>query len=313
MASGGRRVVAAVAVAAAAIAAMAAAVAGVATSASAATAATAAAAGGGSSLAGRADRQALVKLLAALSAANTRLTRPDAYGTSDGAGGRGGMRGRTNATAGRPALVVSLHGLGSSGAHAVEGLVDDLPESTAAYTSIIGPSAGTDRAGNERSWFPIGAISVGTVPTADVAAGAAADLAAAADRIDAVIAAAASRGGVPRSRVVVAGFSQGAAAAIDYVAAGRAAGVAGVVVWGGWLPRPAAPAAAAAAAGVRVAVLHGRYDWLVPPAAAARAAAALRRAGARVSVRHYAAGHFLGNHGPAEAAIAAFVRAAVPP
>lgn len=310
MAPVGRRVVAAAAAVAAAIAAMAAAT-GV-EGASLATAAVAVAPADAGSLADRSERQTFVKILAALSAANTRLTRPGAYGVSDGAGGPGGMRTRSNAAARRPAVVVSLHGLGSSGAHAVESRLDDLPASTTAYTSIIGPSTGTDSASNERSWFPIGDVSLGTVPTADLSAGAADDLATAADRIDAVIAAAAARGGVTRSRVVVTGFSQGAATAMDYVATGRAAGLAGVVVWGGWLPRPDATVPGSAE-GVRVAILHGRRDWLVPAVAVTRAAAAFRRAGAQVMVRRFQADHFLANHPPAEEAIAEFVRAMVPP
>lgn len=262
------------------------------------------------------DRQRLVKLFAAISAASTWFTRPDNYGVTDGAGGVGGTFPRTGTTlvggaVGRPAAVVTLHGLGGSGASAVDRLREDLAADTLAYTSLYGPSTGTDAAGTYRSWFPIGSVRAGQVPAADGPAGAAADLAVAAARIDRVIAAT----GVPRERVVLVGFSQGAATVIDYVLAGRARGLAGVLLSAGWVPRPARAAAAgpAAAAGVRVAVAHGRWDWLVPVRSAERVAAALRSAGATVGVTRYWDDHFFSDHAPAEADLAAFVRSVVPP
>ncbi|KAK1863825.1 hypothetical protein I4F81_006379 [Pyropia yezoensis] len=259
------------------------------------------------------DRQRLVKLFAALSAAATWLTRPDVYGVTDGAGGAGGTFPRAGPLdAGRPAAVVTLHGLGGSGAHAVDRLREDLTAPTLRYTSLYGPSTGTDGAGTYRSWFPIGSVRLNQVPAADGPAGAAADLAAAAARIDRVIAAT----GVPRGRVVLVGFSQGAATAIDYVLAGRAKGLAGIMLSAGWVPRPkraATATAAAAAAGLRVAIAHGRWDWLVPVRAAERVAAALRAAGATVGVTRYSDDHFFSDHPPAEEALAAFVRSVVPP
>lgn len=255
------------------------------------------------------DRQRLVKIFAAISAASTWFTRPSDYGVTDGAGGAGGVFSRTKPGSGRPAAVVTLHGLGGSGAHAVDRLREDLGDATLRYTSLYGPSTGTDRAGTYRSWFPIGAVGLGKVPQSDGPAGAAADLATAAARIDRVIAAT----GVPRGRVVLVGFSQGAATLIDYVLGGHARGVAGVLLSAGWVPRPARAADAAAAAGVRVAIAHGRWDWLVPVRAARRVAAALRSAGATVAVTRYWDDHFFSDHAPAEAAMAAFVRSVVPP
>ncbi|GAB0497116.1 hypothetical protein MMPV_008439 [Pyropia vietnamensis] len=255
------------------------------------------------------DRQRLAKLFAAISATKTWFTRPDDYGVSDGAGGIGGVYSRTNAGAGRPAAVVSLHGLGSSGAHAVDGLREDLPAATLAYTSLYGPSAGLDSAGTFRSWFPIGSVGLGKVPAADESAGAGVDLAAAAARIDRVIAAT----GVPRGRVVLVGFSQGAATVIDYVLDGRAKGLAGIVLSAGWVPRPARARPQSGATGIRVLIAHGRWDWLVPVRSAERVAKALRAAGATVGVRRYWDDHFFSDHAPFEQALAAFIRSVVPP
>lgn len=214
------------------------------------------------------DRQTLVKILAALSAAHTWLSGPGVYSTTDGAGGAGGTLMRWNPDAPRPAAVVTLHGLGGAGPNAVDSLRADLPSSTLSYTSLYGPSSGEDRGDNPRSWFPIGAVNLGTVPSSDHEAGADADLAAAADRVDKVVAAIVSRG-VPRDRVVLYGYSLGAATLSDYVLSGRAKGLAGVILIGGWMPRSrsAAGASPGGAAGMRVAILHGRLDGLVPPVA----------------------------------------------
>lgn len=254
------------------------------------------------------DRRQLVKLFAAISATKTWFTRPDDYGFSDGAGGVGGVYSRTKARAKWPAAVVTIHGLGSSGAHAVDRLREDLPAATLAYTSLYGPSAGTDAAGTYRSWFPIGSVGFGKVPASDGPAGAGADLAATVARIDRVIAAT----GVPRGRVVLVGFSQGAATVIDYILAGRAKGLAGVVLSAGWVPRPARARRPRGAAGLRVLIAHGRWDWLVPVRSAGRVAKALRAVGAKVSVRRYWDDHFFSDHAPFEKALAAFIQSAVP-
>jgi len=260
-----------------------------------------------------ADHWTLVKLTSALSSVLTWFTRPDAYGTEDGAGGAGGTLLRSYAKAARPAAIVTLHGLGGSGPHAVDALRKDLLRGTLTRTSLYGPSAGTDGAGNTRSWFPIGSVRAGRVPTADTSAGAAADLAAAAARIDAVVAAAVASG-VPRRRIVLVGFSLGAATVAEYVLAGRARGLAAVILSAGWRPRPAARVRPRAAAGVRVFVRHGGRDWLIPPRAARPLAAALTSAGANVtSVIYPRADHFLNDHGAAEEGMATFVAKVLPP
>lgn len=260
-----------------------------------------------------ADHQTLVKLISTLTAALTWFTRPDAYGSKDGAGGRGGTLPRSIAKAARPAAIVTLHGLGGSGPHAVDALRKDLRPATLAYTSLYGPSAYTDRAGNARSWFPIGPVRAGRVPTADLSAGAAANLAAAAARIDAVVAAAVASG-VPRRRIVLVGFSLGAATVADYVLAGRAKGLSAVILSAGWRPRPAARVRPRAAAGVRVFIRHGGRDWLIPPRAAKPLAAALTAAGAKVTSVVYArANHFLNDHGAAEEGMDKFIAKVLPP
>jgi len=259
-----------------------------------------------------ADRQTLVSILAALSATYTELTNPAEFGTDDGGGAVGGTLNRTDAAAPRPAAVVTLHGLGGSGPKAVAALRDDVDAATLAYRSVYGPSAGTDGGGNPRSWFPIGAVPVGRVPTADAAAGAAADLAATADRVDAVVAAA-ERRGVPRARIVLAGYSLGAAAAADFALSGRAGGLAAVLVSGGWTPRPGRVVPPAAAAGVRVIVRHGRLDGLVPFRAATRLRDALAAAGAAVTLEAYPwAGHFLNEYGASEADLAPLLATLLP-
>ncbi|OSX73863.1 hypothetical protein BU14_0323s0007 [Porphyra umbilicalis] len=240
------------------------------------------------------------------------LTNPDELGAHDGGGGVGGTLNRTDAAAARPAAVVTLHGLGGSDPKAVAALRADVDAATLGYTSVYGPSAGTDGGGNPRSWFPIGSATVGRVPTADAGAGAAADLAATADRVDAVIAAAVRRG-VPRARIVLVGYSLGAAAAADYTLSGRADGLGAVVVSGGWTPRPGRVVPAGAAAGVRVVVRHGRLDVLVPFRAATRLRDALAAAGAAVTLEAYPwAGHFLNEYGAAEADLAPLLATLLP-
>lgn len=63
---------------------------------------------------------------------------------------------------------------------------------------------------------------------------------------------------------------------------------------------------------MRVAILHGRLDGLVPVKAAGTIADALQAVGARVEVSLSSAGHFLPAHRPAEKDMDAFVRDVVP-
>ncbi|OSX80409.1 hypothetical protein BU14_0052s0025 [Porphyra umbilicalis] len=101
-------------------------------------------------------------------------------------------------------------------------------------------------------------------------------------------------GRVPRARIVLFGYSLGAAAAADETLPGRAGEPGAVIVSGGRTPRPAWVVAAAAAAGGRVIVRRGRLDVLAPFRTAARLRDLLAAAGAAVTLEADTwAGHFL--------------------
>jgi phospholipase/carboxylesterase len=118
--------------------------------------------------------------------------------------------------------------------------------------------------------------------------------------------------GTPSSRVVLAGFSQGAALAL-YTALTVDTPVAAVAALSGYLPLPElfTREALGARASTRVFVAHGDADEVVEPAWGAQSAEHLRALGLDVSFHTY---HQLG-HGahPRELAdLSAFLASAVP-
>jgi phospholipase/carboxylesterase len=118
-----------------------------------------------------------------------------------------------------------------------------------------------------------------------------AGLSASAAAVEALITREADRG-VPRSRVVLAGFSQGGAVALT-VAMSATEPLAGVVALSTYLPISARLGAHAKgfAEHSRAFVAHGSYDPVVPPAAGELVATHLRAAGYPVEWHSYPMGH----------------------
>lgn len=98
--------------------------------------------------------------------------------------------------------------------------------------------------------------------------------------------------GVPPSRLVLAGFSQGAAVALA-TGLRREAGLAGVVALSGYLPLAGRNAVEATAAGRATPMFlgHGRQDPVVPPGLGSRSRDALRALGVTVDWHEYAMAH----------------------
>ena len=111
--------------------------------------------------------------------------------------------------------------------------------------------------------------------------------------VEAMIAAERARG-VPASRIVVAGFSQGGAMALD-VGLRHTERLAGVLCLSAYLARPDALEAVAANRPTPFLLCHGTHDMVVPPFLGQRSAEALRGAGLAVDWRTYPAAH--GLHG----------------
>ncbi len=110
-------------------------------------------------------------------------------------------------------------------------------------------------------------------------------------QVEALIAREALRG-VPASRVLLAGFSQGGAIALA-VALGRKTPLAGVVALSGYLPMAEQLAAAmpAAAATQPLFMAHGQHDPVVPFAAGQLSAQRLRSLGFHVDWHAYPMAH----------------------
>ena len=110
-------------------------------------------------------------------------------------------------------------------------------------------------------------------------------------QVDALIAREGERG-VPPSRLVLVGFSQGGAIAL---AAGlrREAGLAGIAALSTYLPLVTSTAAEATAAGKATPVFmaHGRHDPVVPASLGERSREALRHLGLAVEWRDYPMPH----------------------
>jgi phospholipase/carboxylesterase len=109
------------------------------------------------------------------------------------------------------------------------------------------------------------------------------------DRMDALIAREQERG-IARSRIVIAGFSQGGAVVWEYLVA-RAAGLAGAIVLSSFHPAGVRGASPAPPDSPPIFAAHGFYDPTVPLALGERTQAAFARAGYGVDWHRYPMAH----------------------
>ncbi len=170
------------------------------------------------------------------------------------------------------AVVILLHGWGARGDDLVplaRRLAKDRP------VRFVMPQAPRAREGGGRAWFDPRAGQ----ETAAQVAFARARLVELVKRIEAQ--------GVPRSRIVVAGFSQGAIMSLDLAIHGTQVAGVGVLsgtrlpIWG----------SLTAMKGTPVLVTHGEADRVLPFDAAQKLAEELVAAGARVTWRPFDGGH----------------------
>ena len=164
-------------------------------------------------------------------------------------------------------LAIFLHGVGAAGA--------DLAPLAEAWRrhfgfAVAAPDApeAFDLAAMGRQWFSVAGVT---------AANRAERVAAAASAFDAVVDAAIARAGTTAERTLLVGFSQGTIMALDAVARGR--GFAAVLGFSGRLAR----APGGSLAGVRVGLVHGTADGVIPVGDSAQARDVLAAAGAAVS------------------------------
>lgn len=172
-------------------------------------------------------------------------------------------------------LVIFLHGYGADGADLLglaEPLSEYLPD-----TMFMAPNAPERSAANPMGyqWFPIPWIDGSTEEQA------AQGMASSARALDAFLDSAAERTGIPASRTVLVGFSQGTMMSLD-VAPRRAEALAGIVGFSGRLIAPESLAAEAVSK-PPVLLVHGDRDEVVPPSSMPEAAEALRAAGFKVA------------------------------
>lgn len=184
------------------------------------------------------------------------------------------------------ASVVWMHGLGASG-HDFEPIV---PQLGLPHVRFVFPHA-TERAVTINggmvmpSWYDIRHLDFVRADREDEA-----QIHDATAQIEALIAREVGRG-VPTSRIVVAGFSQGAALAL-HVGHRHAERLAGVVCLSGYLVRPAAlHEGHPANADTPMIFHHGRFDDVVPPLAGRAAFEAFARDGRDVRWKDYSMGH----------------------
>lgn len=184
------------------------------------------------------------------------------------------------------ASVVWLHGLGASG----DDFVPIVPHLRLPHMRFVFPEAParpvTINAGYVMpSWYDIRSLGFGAAAREDEA-----QILASTAQIDALVAREVARG-VPASRVVLAGFSQGGALAL-HVGHRHPDTLAGILVLSAYLIRPDAldeghPANAA----TPMLFMHGRHDDVVPYEAGRLACARFTREGRDVRWRDYPMGH----------------------
>lgn len=191
--------------------------------------------------------------------------------------------------------VLWLHGLGADG-HDFAPIVPELVRADWPALRFVFPHAPVrpvtiNNGARMRAWYDI--VSLDSREMADRADGAGVDRSVA--QVEALIAREAARG-IPASRLVLAGFSQGGAVAL---AAGlrRTAPLAGLVALSSYLPLSSAALARlpeqtpAAATSQPLFMAHGQYDPVVPYAAGEASAARLRELGFALDWHAYPMAH----------------------
>ncbi|HEX5755854.1 MAG TPA: carboxylesterase [Arenimonas sp.] len=189
----------------------------------------------------------------------------------------------------RPAWsVIWLHGLGADG-HDFAPIVPELVRKDWPAIRFVFPHAPVrpvtiNGGARMRAWYDILNLSL------DQRADEAGVRESIAD-VDALIARERDRG-VPASRVLLAGFSQGAAIALA-TGLRREAGLAGIIALSGYLPMAATTAAEATAAGKATPVFlgHGSQDPMVPMSLGQRSRDLLKSLGIATTWRDYPMPH----------------------
>lgn len=188
---------------------------------------------------------------------------------------------------GKPvASVIWLHGLGADGNDFVP-LVPDLQLPPRLAVRFVFPHAPvrpvTLNGGMQmRAWFDIARLDFeGDWDSRGVARSV--------ERLDGLVAREMADG-VPRTRIIIAGFSQGGAVALEYLLR-HGAGLAGVVALSTFHPAGVRGAGRAGAGAPPLFGAHGRYDPVVPYALGERTLSAFARAGYAVSWHEYRMAH----------------------
>lgn len=201
--------------------------------------------------------------------------------------------------------VIWLHGLGASG-HDFEEVVPLLQRPDLRFVFPHAPFRPVTVNGGYvmRSWYDIRHLDFDAPDREDEG-----DVLAATAWVEALVAAEGARG-VPADRVVLVGFSQGAALAL-HTALRHPTRLAGLAVLSGYRIRPHADGEwHPANAHLPVLVHHGRFDDVVPPAAGDQVADRLRAAGHPVRHATFPMAHALCE--PQVAALAAWLSEQVP-
>ena len=188
--------------------------------------------------------------------------------------------------------VVWLHGLGADG-HDFTPIVPEVVRRGWPAIRFVFPHAPVrpvtiNNGMRMRAWYDIRDFGFeGTVGDRADAAGVAASV----EQVEALIARENGRG-IPASRVLLAGFSQGGAIALS-TALQRAEPLAGIVALSTYLPLAAQAEAGATEAAARqpVFMAHGTHDAVVPFAAGERSAERLRAMGFDVEWHAYPMQH----------------------
>ena len=185
------------------------------------------------------------------------------------------------------AAVIWLHGLGADG-HDFAALPPQLgipPGGAIRYVFPHAPEMPVtlNMGMRMRAWYDIVSLVARGQDEAGIRRSAAA--------IDGLIAREIERG-VPSSRIVVAGFSQGAAMAL-FTGLRYPEPLGGIIALSGYLPLDDALAAEAAPANREIEIFqaHGQHDEVVPRALGHGSAERLRAAGYRVEWREYTMAH----------------------
>jgi phospholipase/carboxylesterase len=186
------------------------------------------------------------------------------------------------------AAVIWLHGLGADG-YDFEPIVPELRLPAAPAVRFVFPHAPMrpvtiNNGAVMRAWYDI--VSLEGVRREDDAG-----VRASQTSVEELIAREASRG-IPAARVVLAGFSQGGAIALQ-TGLRHAERLAGIMALSTYLPLAPTLAAEASAAnrGVPIFMAHGQYDSMIPIERAAISRDVLRKAGYDVEWHDYPMEH----------------------